>query len=826
MKFKNKPDLYLYSKNRKTCIGLLSGVTDLTADINFGTLSQMKFKIRKYFFFFFNGKWIKNPSYDSIIKNGVVYSTDETDYFYYKGNKLLDNYSIDYKKSYRPFNNNDDNGYAPHYVENGFQLQKETHLFNITQETGYNWHFNAEVTNGSYNDRSVATNLIACPFFVPVENGDVLQLLRYTTKYNSEITYIISYYSDNKPETFLGKTSIFNEYTPHVCREPIIFPDGYTKGYIRISGRQNADNSPYWMPFFGFVYLYSGERMCKSVSAKPSEDVKHGIPWWVIVDTLETKNGYNSYKEITLNSYEYVLSYKTFSTNEEIMPLYIPDEIVSCVTSEQMPIDTYKSNQNENKWLHCPQRMNRGLLNQILSYIPGWSLGYITPELMTKYRTIDDVDNANVYSFLMNTIQEKYQCYVIFNNDKKTINIISQENIFTNDSGIVLDWHNAIKEMEITNQDTSFVTAIRVHTEDDKYRLGLVNPTGGSIIYNFDSVINEMDYVVDENHLKSNDEPYTLKEAVQNYIQNLNKAKNGTYIVGSGTHKKIATQYIDSLISMTDYKAKLNESLTNYLKIADEINIHLETLRGTANEMSNSTYLNEIPPKTLRTPLSDYLDYKNQSTYNRLSAAVSRYWNVYNALYGDDGLYATSQNMYSNLKSYADRFSLNYETCKRIQESNNTYPNFLTPLEIIELSNYVIESDWTNENAVFNDDFDGEDVLDTLNSVYYDAKKDLDNIYSKPNYEFKVTVVNLLRLVGMDKIINNLFLGNSIYIFDESHCVNPVVLALHIDYDNYDNFQLTLSTDYQRKPKQFRFCDMFGTVNQISVETPTFQFQD
>ena len=37
---------------------------------------------------------------------------------------------------------------------------------------------------------------------------------------------------------------------------------------------------------------------------------------------------------------------------------------------------------------------------------------------------VEDVDNANIYTYLMNTVQSKYQCYIVFDTENLYINIL------------------------------------------------------------------------------------------------------------------------------------------------------------------------------------------------------------------------------------------------------------------------------------------------------------------------------------------------------------------------------------------------------------------
>ena len=84
--------------------------------------------------------------------------------------------------------------------------------------------------------------------------------------------------------------------------------------------------------------------------------------------------------------------------------------------------------------------------------------------------------------------------------------------------------------------------------------------------------------------------------------------------------------------------------------------------------------------------------------------------------------------------------------------------------------------------------------------------------------------MNILAIPEMQENIDNMYLGNNLLMSSPTGFINPVLLSVHINYDDLTDFSMSFSTDYKRKPLQLRFCDLFGTINQISVETPTFTF--
>ena len=99
------------------------------------------------------------------------------------------------------------------------------------------------------------------------------------------------------------------------------------------------------------------------------------------------------------------------------------------------------------------------------------------------------------------------------------------------------------------------------------------------------------------------------------------------------------------------------------------------------------------------------------------------------------------------------------------------------------------------------------------------------NIYSKPTYDFESDIANITRIPEMKKQCGNLFLGSNLYIFNEKW-VEPILLEIKYDYESFDTSPMVFTTDYNRKPKEMRFYELFSTIQQVSVTTPTYTFDE
>ena len=838
------PEIVLYTPDRRKILCQINGVNNLSEDIRFGTASELSFKIPQKIYDTQLYEYIDNQCYDDIVEGSVLYLNDNNDYFNFMGIKVRDDYAVDISsKTGRPSN---DMTFNMNNYLSGFKVKDEVELFDIGSDSGYNWRWGCYIndSNGSILDKSDNLSAVydgvsaykhyACEDFIPVSTGDVVAMLS-----SNKFGYRIHYYREADSKTYLGVQEGMEEhyakYLP-IGRVEIKFPydddseEQLTNGYIRVElfdlkhDESSEDSYRGYSPKYGYIKVFSGQRYCISFngSSKGQEDYTCGEKWWVVTSIEEINEGVIPYKNITAYSYEYTLSKKTFSLSKSTLPLYIPDKIVDVVRGNTWLRDYSTSGASVPIPYCSPQRMDRGLINQILDFIPTWNIGYISPNVCSKYRTFDDLDNVNLYSFLINDVQSAYQCYFIFDTDRKLIHIISGTVDEDSLKGFVggklgcqsssyLSWDNAIKQTNIHTTDSRCVTALRVHSADDKYGLGLINPVGNNVLYNFDSYLSYMDFIADK------DKNRTLLAAVQSFLKEIENNRS--------TYNNYARKLVESNLEIVKLKTKVSEALTSYRSVADKINIYL------ADDYPNGypsgvKYITDYPLATAELtssdkPIHDYINYHSKNLYNELYEAANTYENVRKSY--DNALKSYNQN-YNKMKEISLKFSLNYKIVKD-KESKGINTSILSSKEILALNDFIIEGDWTNENATFSDTYTSTDIINTLDSIYNEAISDFNSYISKHCYEFSVGTANILKINEFN--IEDMYLGYSVILETKSGiCQYPVFMAMHIRYDDDTDFSLTFNTDYNTKPLKMKFTKLFSTINQTSVIESAWTFSE
>lgn len=889
----NAPEIFVFDESRKTGYGVIKHTTEFIERPRFNFCSELEFTIPEKICDPISGKWLKNPCYDRLEKNNLLYINDDTQYFEYPY-KNLATYSYRSPSSMQGRNPTDLNCEVNRWLNN-FELEDETLLYTPSTANGYQWVWLSEINQYGYKTNfnwSACYTYLACPQFIPIKPYDVIAIktadkvdaVNYEIKFTG---YNIFFYTDNNANSIVGRVFVgANGSSSEDIANPVFRfninslskddnvrsyardSDGNLTtyqgataanmiktsmengGYIRISTTCNfttsssVDEKKKYTSYYyvddmiraGWTYpdnrikIYSGERLCKNIS-NGSRSGMYTLPlhWFVIKDIEVNSDGKVTTKKVIANSYEYTLSNRRISCSEKTMPFYIPDSIKDTIEYRNWFIDKEKGTVYVRQG---KQYLETGIFNIILQSLPDWSLGNISSELMTRYRGVSSVDNQNLYSYMMNDIESLYQCYFVFDNDNKTISAYTHEDIIEaaqSNNDIILNWNNALKSFKVADVDTNYITSLKVHTSEDTYGLGLVYPTGNSKIYNFDSVLDKMDFVADSSQNR------TLKQAVQSLISFIDRPTatvGNRSINGLSSYRNIGKLFAESNLSLIEKETAIFECSSNYKSVLDRI-----ATRASQNNINN--YYKDEFVRTEEYIIERYRAFElssgdpdgagyfgDLSLYGEILNASKSYWSAYND-------YQTELNNYNTYKellsAVAKKTNLNYYTQKKLRDSgsNSTTYSILSPMEILALQPFIIEGDITDENSVFSEDYDAKDIVNTLIDVCDRAKYDMDLFFSKPTYDFECDLANILAIPEMASQYRNIKMGKVIYInHNDSEYVEPILLEIEIDYKDKSNFKMKFTSDYKRKPERYRFSELYNNMSQTSTSDNTFDFSE
>lgn len=181
---------------------------------------------------------------------------------------------------------------------------------------------------------------------------------------------------------------------------------------------------------------------------------------FVISGTNDTSNGVKKVKEVSLYSLEYELAAKQAVFAEGTYNLWNPADAENTV------------------------------LGMVLENSMHWKVGYVSPALIGRYRTFDQID-TKVLNFLQETAQEKYGCIFLFDTYTRTISAYDVDDPVEM-TPVYLSYTNLLKQGVIDELDDSIITKLSVHGADD-IDIRNVNPTGDNFLYNLDYYIQNGD---------------------------------------------------------------------------------------------------------------------------------------------------------------------------------------------------------------------------------------------------------------------------------------------------------------------------------------------
>ena len=178
-----------------------------------------------------------------------------------------------------------------------------------------------------------------------------------------------------------------------------------------------------------------------------------GYGYFIIDDVQENEDGSVPIKEIHCSSLEAELIGKNLNVFGGTYPLY---DLLSPEES---------------------------ILGFVVQQAPLWSIGYVDPQLLNKFRTFDSSPRT-IYSFLMTSIEEAFSCVFSFDTETRTISAYTNDTA-TTQTDVYVSFDNLIENLQMKEIADEITTCLKVYGAGN-LDIRSVNPLGGVSIYNFD----------------------------------------------------------------------------------------------------------------------------------------------------------------------------------------------------------------------------------------------------------------------------------------------------------------------------------------------------
>lgn len=412
---------------------------------------------------------------------------------------------------------------------------------------------------------------------------------------------------------------------------------------------------------------------------------------------------------------------------------------------------------------------NKGILETIIETLPLWTIKYVDETIAKKWRTFEDIDTStNCLAFLLEKLQEAYECIFIFDNIYRTISVYAQDN-YVRQTDIHLTKDDLINSVNITENSDDLYTAINV-LGDDNVTISAINPLGTNIIYDFSYYITWM------------------SDGLANKVTAWQQAINNQF----ENYFTLNLQYYDKLAEAQNLQFEL-EKLDIQIKMYNRCRENIIAESGTLLVDNYNTIIieNGGTPIEVCTELSDTI----QSINNLIAECESQQDNI--TLQLDD------------INSDISALSL---LIKDIQQSL-TITNYFTEEEYAELCNYIFEGSYRDEYVTITDIMTYDEKFSQMKVLYDRSKLQLEKV-SKPTQEFDISAENFIFSKKFQHWSEQLETGCLINVELDTNDIAPLFLSnITINYDDRV-LTMTFGNRFSKFDPKSLFDNVLGDISK------------
>jgi hypothetical protein len=444
--------------------------------------------------------------------------------------------------------------------------------------------------------------------------------------------------------------------------------------------------------------------------------------------------------------------------------------------------------------------IEESLMYQLFSIVPNWKIGHISTELIGKYRTFD-VPDGTLYGFLMDEVASTYECIFEFDTENLIINAYTASEVMGDNSSkrtnIILTFDNVLKSITIEELSTDICTCLSVNGADN-LSINVVNPLGDDKLYDFSYYMNE-EWIGAPND--SGIDGMALIDKITKW-QELIDELTPEYTDGLTDYRSANYKYLQFKANAVTYQAKI-----------DAAEIVRKNLAGSTLDTDVAEFQRQTSIVNENTAL------KNTETAN----ATAKYEEMNNIL--------------AELTAINDQVK---------------FTKYFTQEEQVYLSNFIIESTYTDDNFVVTDDmiipadFSADTLVltttgvkkwsefseetDVLIDEQYIANQLLEEGKSvmaqvaQPSFSFSLESTNFLFNEKFLPFIKQIEMGCLIYVeVEEGYWVNPILMEMTIDYDSA-SLSMTFGNRFRLSDSEWTFAELHNeTVKTTSQVGSTLQ---
>lgn len=409
------------------------------------------------------------------------------------------------------------------------------------------------------------------------------------------------------------------------------------------------------------------------------------------------------------------------------------------------------------------------LLEKVVSSLPLWKIGNVNLDVANKWRTFEDVSvDANALSFLLEDMQDAYECIFLMDTVNRLIHVYDQNN-FVEQTSIHITKDDLIESIEVSENSDDLYTAISVQG-DENLNISPVNPLGGNVIYNFDYYLDWMSS--------------SLSQKVKAW-QALVKSKEDPYYA-------LNLEYYNSLTVKSGLSADIDMlkiQLEMYRRMRD--NIIAEGSTVTVESYNKIIVENGGVPVGVQNEIKDTIDAIDELIVNVEGK-------VRDTLLSIDSIDGIISGLTSQIEAIRNEVSI---------------LEYFTNSEYAELSNYIFEGNYTDQYIAITDSMTYAERFQQMKTLYDRAVGRLTRI-SEPTQEFSIDVENFLFVKEFSEWSNQLRTGCLINVELDTGDIAALFLSnITVNYDDKD-LNMTFGNRFNRFDPKAMFNNVLGDIKK------------
>lgn len=424
--------------------------------------------------------------------------------------------------------------------------------------------------------------------------------------------------------------------------------------------------------------------------------------------------------------------------------------------------------------------LTEGMFDKIMSVLPSWTVDHIDSEVASKYRTFEDVGlDLNCYSFMINDMQDAYECIFEFDIINRQVSVYDRAN-YVDSTSIRISNNDVINTLKISEDSEDLYTAINVSGDND-LGIAAVNPLGTNTIYDFSHYLSWMSTSL---RIKISGWMSDVRSAESAYL-----SLNEDYYteLQSNSTLRLNIEAIDTQISM-------------YKRCRDNV-VASQAGEDTANEhtVDMTELYNEAIEALGGIAITVSIDEQIADLLTTIDGLIS----------GAEAEKATAQAGLATSNSTLATLSASITSI--IESLSLT--SALTVDEYEELSKFIFEGTYTDEYVTITDIMTYTEKFEQMKTLYDRAVSQLEKI-SKPKQDFTVDVESFIFEKDFGEWTEQLETGCLIDVeIDKDEVASLFLSSITVNYDD-KSMSLKFGSRYDKYDTVSLFEDVLGSVSK------------